>query len=336
MTVTVFFEHGQVVGMQPAPKTSCYEERDLINNATLIVSDGVCYDLTDANSIHSIPVPDYLEVNDHPVSSDMGVTGYLDYVLRMHSGCLWNNGEYNLSISCLRQACLLMLYSPIAWQRKDYYRIVNSFISLGRFKKANEWKQWIEKNVPSSEDFLHDAFQRILDSCRELDTDLIEVDCNGPCCSVCARYRNRIYSLSGRDRRFPHFPKDFHFGCVLNEHPFIDGVMDPSFDCRNYVRHSNRPFVDDRTAEEKRAYADWQERLSSERDREHAADLNRIAFYWLKAAFPYDAPRSLSAFSKMRNTNSQKYQALAQKVEAAGYQIPNSLEEAAKWEDENN
>ena len=136
MPVTVFFEHGQVVGMQPAPKTSCYEERELINNATLIVSDGVLYDLTDANSIHSIPVPDYLEVNEHPVSSDMGVTGYLDYVLRMHSGCLWNNGEYNLSISCLRQACLLMLYSPIAWQRKDYYRIVNApfKVEVGAFK----------------------------------------------------------------------------------------------------------------------------------------------------------------------------------------------------------
>lgn len=335
MSVTVFYEHGQVVGMRPAPKDSYYEARELINDATMIVSDGVRYDLSDVNSIHSIPVPDYLVVNSHPVSSDMGVTGYLDYVLRMHAARLWNGGEYNLSISCLRQACLLMLYSPIAWQQKDYYRIVNSFVSLGRFKKAVEWKRWIETNVPSSDDLPHESFQRTLDSCSELDTDLVEVDCNGPCCSICAKYRNRIYSLSGRDRRFPRFPQDFHFGCVMNEGPFIDGVMEPSFDCRNYVRYSNRPFVDDRTLREKQAYADWQERLSSERNRERAADLNRIAYYWLKSAFPYDAPKSLSAFSKMRNTNSQKYQALVQKVEAAGYKIPGSLEEAAKWDKEN-
>lgn len=335
MSVTVFFEHGQVVGMRPAPSVSYRESREAINSATSIVSDGIPYDLTDPDSIHSIPVPDYLLPNPNAHIIELGVTGYLEYVLRMHAGLLWVDGEFSLSISCLRQACLLMLYSPIEWPKKDYYRIVNDLISLGRFKKANEWKRWIEKNVPSSNDLARESFERTLQSCKYLDTDLIEVFSSGPCCSVCAKYRNRIYSCSGRDRRFPRFPQDFHFGCVLSHSPFVDGVMEPSFKCRDYVQYSNRPFVDDRTQKDLQAYADWQDRVLQEHGYVQSADLNRIIYYWMKSAFPHDVPKSLSAFSRMRNANSPKYQALVQRFEAAGYKIPSSLEEAAKLDEEN-
>lgn len=333
MDVTVHFEHGQVTKMVPPPLGSYYDSRELINHATHIVSDGIKYDLSDPNSIHAIQVPEYLDINSNPVSSELGATGYLEYVLRMHSGFLWNKGEYNLSVTCLRQACLLMLYSPLGWQKKDYYRIVNSFIELGRFKKAKEWKDWIEKHVPSEEDFALDAFRSILDSCKFLGTDLVEVGDLGACCAICAKYRKRIYSLSGADKRFPKFPKDFHFQCGLNISAFCDGISEPTFNCKNYVLYSRRPFRDDRTVEEKEHYTMRIEAIESAQAKACRADLNHIIYYWFKPKFPEDFPKTLSGFSRMRNSNSPKYQKLIQKIEAAGYEIPKSLEDVARWDE---
>lgn len=334
MAVTVYFEHGQVVKMLPTPSCSYYEARDQINRATFIVSDGIKHDLSDPISIHSIQIPEYLDINNNPISAELGATGYLEYVLRMHSGLLWNEGEYNLSISCLRQACLLMLYSPLIWKKKDYYRIVNSFIELGRFKKAKEWEDWIERHVPSVEDFALDAFRRTLDSCKFLGTDLVEVGDLNACCAICATYRKRIYSLSGADKRFPKFPKDFHFQCGLNISAFCDGISEPAFKCKNYVFYSKRPFVDDRTPEEKENYQDRLRMIAETQYGKRSADINRIIYYWFRPKFPNDFPKSLSGFSRMRNSNSEKYRKLIQKIEAAGYEIPKSLDDVARWDEE--
>lgn len=333
MEVTVYFEHGQVVKMIPPPQGSYYDSREQINNATRIVSDGIRHNLSDVSSIHSIQVPKYLDINSNSVSSELGATGYLEYVLRMHSGFLWNKGEYNLSLSCLRQACLLMLYSPLNWKKRDYYRIVNSFIELGRFKKAKEWDDWIEEYVPSEEDFIFNAFQRTLDSCKFLNTDLVEVGDLGCCCPICAKYRKRIFSLSGKDKRFPKFPRDFCFRCGLHISPFVHRVSEPVFKCKNYIIYSHRPFVDDRTPLEKKNYIERLESIEAAHIKEHAADLNRIIYYWFKPKFPKDIPKTLSGFSRMRNSNSPKYQKLMQKIETAGYEIPKSLADVARWDD---
>lgn len=334
MDTTVYFEQGQVVKMEPEPNCSYYEARGMINNAKNIVSDGVHYDLTDRDSIYSIAVPEYTYSHKNFHAQDLGVTGYLDYVLRMHSGLLWNQGEYILSLICLGKACQLMLYSTIGWQRKDYYRIVNWNIELGRFKKAQEWKDWIEKYTPNPMDVAVDSFNRTVNSCSFLRTDLVEVGDLGGLCKVCAKYRNRIYSLSGKTIKFPKFPKDFHYGCGLSIYPFIDGVSEPTFKCKNYILHSWRPFIDDRTPLEIENYKKRLELLSGWV--EPKPNLNHIIYYWFKPKFPNDFPKTVGGFSRMRNANSKSYQKLMEKVAAAGYKIPQSLEEVAKWDEENN
>ncbi len=334
MGVRVFFEQGQVVKMLPEPKTSYYEARELINQSTDIVSDGINYDLTDRDSIYSIAIPDYTHSHGNAHAKDLGVTGYLEYVLRMHSGWLWNNGDYALSNVCLGKACQLMLYSTIGWQRKDYYRIVNQNIELGHFKKANEWKEWIEKYTPNPMDQITSNYHSAISSCSYLETDLVEVGDLGGICSTCAKYRNRIYSISGKTRKFPRFPKNFHFECGLLVSPFIDGVSEPTFKCISYVLHSWRPFRDDRTAQEIENYKKRLELMSGWSEPE--PNLNHIIYYWFKPKFPNDFPKSLSGFSRMRNSNSENYQRLIKKIEQAGYKIPQSLEEVAQWDKENN
>ena len=286
MGVTVYYEHGQVVNILPEPNESYCQVRELINEATSIVSDGVPYDLTNRDSIYSIEIPKYTDTHQNHYAQDLGATGYLEYVLRMHAGILWRNGDYDLSLICLGKACQLMLYSPMIWQRKDYYRIVDENVELGRFKKAKEWKDWIEKYVPNSSDYAREAFYRTVQSCNQLGTDLVEVSDANYCCEICAKYRKRIYSLSGRSWKFPRFPKDFHFGCNLCVTAFVENIMEPSFKCLNYVLYSRRPFKDDRSIEEKERYEKWVEENRIAEEKHLVADLNHIIYYWFKPKFP--------------------------------------------------
>lgn len=331
MNTTVYYEMGQVVKMYPAPTQSYYEARGTINEATLIVSDGVPYDLTIESSIRSIKVPKYTTNHPNKNAAGMGATGYLEYVLRMHAGYLWTIGAYDLAISCLEKACQLMVHSTLGWERRDYFRIVDWCIEMGQFKRAWYWEKWIANHTEDPANYPMDAFERALNMCRNLHTDLVEVGECGACCATCAKYRNRIYSISGRSWKFPHFPDDFHFQCGLHIAPFIDKVSVPTFRCRNYVLYSRRPFRDDRTPEEKERYVGWVEKLENEQQRERRARLNRVIYYWFKPKFPNDFPKSLSAFSRMRNENSAKYQNLLHMIESAGYAVPQSLEDAARW-----
>lgn len=345
MGVTVFYTNGQVTKMSPEPRCSYYEVRELIDEATSIVSDGVHYDLTDINSICEIAVPNYTYSNGNHHSKDLGVTGFLDYVLRKHAGLLWNENKYDLSMACLRKACQLMLHSTVGWQRSDYYRIVNEYIELGYFKKAREWKAWIDRNTPllfnqeaGRESIGKERFKNALDSCKSIGTNLIEVTCNSACCEICAKYRNRIYRTSLKNMKYPPFPKDFHFGCGLGLWSFWEGVSEPSFDCKgkSYVSYSNRPFIDDRTPEERQAYQEWLERLEKSQFIEREPDLNHIIYHWFKPIFPNDFPKSVGGFSRMRNANSPKYQKLMQMVKDAGYWVPNSIEDVIAWDEANN
>lgn len=102
-TTTVYYAYGHVQKVLPPLLGSYYENRDIINAATFIVSDGVAYDLTDIQSIRSIKIPNYHIYAPNKVGEELGVTGCLDYVLRMRSGLYWREGNFDLSIACLEK-----------------------------------------------------------------------------------------------------------------------------------------------------------------------------------------------------------------------------------------
>lgn len=330
-TATVYYAYGHVLEVFPPPPGSYYENRDIINAATFIVSDGVAYDLTDKKSIYSIKVPNYHIYAPHKVGEELGVTGYLEYVLRMHSGLCWNSGEYDIAIACLEKATQLMKYSTMGWPKKEFYRIVNHLHDLGKFKKAKEWEEWIDKNIPTIEEIVSENVSK---SCEILDTDLVIVEdhCH-MCCEMCAKYRKRVYSTAGKDFRFPRFPKNLHLECGLSIHPFVYGVNEPSsFTCKDIIAYSNRPFEDDRTPEEIKRHNEMMEKRENEARKEREAKLSKIIYCKLRAVLPpEDCPKSISGFSRMRNANSKNYQALVKKAEAAGFKFPETLEEVAQW-----
>lgn len=344
-TTTVYYAYGHVLKVFSSPPGSYYENRDIINAATFIVSDGVAYDLTDKKSIYSIKVPNYHIYAPHKIGEELGATGYLEYVLRMHSGLCWNVGDYDIAIACLEKATQLMKYSTMGWPPKDFFRIVNELNDLGQFKKANKWKDWIERNVPGAlsalvpiatsvdlrEPLTAQERKKLSDECKYLETDLVEVGDSGVCCEVCAKYRNRIYTLTGKDPRFPKLPKDFHKSCGLSIHPYIWGVHEPTFSCSDPIAYSNRTFVDDRTEEEIDNRAEWLQKITKQPEVLRGPSLTRIIYYRLKKILPNDAPKSLSGFSRMRNANSKNYQALVKKAEAAGFVFPQTLEDVKNW-----
>lgn len=335
----VYFTNGHLSKIDPYPCGGYYENRDIANNALSIVSDGIVYDLTDVVSIHSIAIPNY----KLGVENGIGTTGFLEYVLRMRSGNYWNSCEYELSIACLEKATQLMKYSTMGWPVKDFFRIVNELNDLGEFKKAKKWQRWLEVNIPGAADAIalppdeaisaqfKLSFQERVKSCKEMGTDLIEVGDLGACCPVCAKYRKRVYSLSGGNKRFPKFPDDFHFGCGLSLFPYIENLSEPSFLCNNVVSYSNRPFIDDRSTEEIDNYSNRMGAILKQSEIIRSPSLTRIIYYQLKQLLPNDAPKSLSGFSRMRNSNSKNYQALVRKAEDAGFVFPKSLEEVASW-----
>lgn len=109
----IFFENGQIVRIYPEPIKSYYDSRELIYGETDIVSDGISYDLSNIESIKSIPVPNYIRENKNEHAKDLGVTGYLEYILRIDATIYWEKKEYDLSIACLAKATEATVYKGL-------------------------------------------------------------------------------------------------------------------------------------------------------------------------------------------------------------------------------
>lgn len=94
--------------------------------------------------------------------------------------------------------------------------------------------------------------EKLLNDCIELNTDLVEAGDVGSIVSAeDAKFRKRIYSVSGKDKRFPLYSDEIKKCVSILPFPFIEGVSRPKIcDEINLISFSNRPFVDDRSDEE--------------------------------------------------------------------------------------
>lgn len=333
MSVTVYYQNGSVYKVLPAPVGSYYDARGEIYAATDIVSDGVRYDLTDIKSINSIAVPEYRNVQDMN-DTGLGVTGKLEYVLRIHAGLCKERREYDLAIALLSRATKFMLYSDVGWQKKDFYRIADWHEELGNFELSDQWAEWIEIYAPSE----YVDVQRHLAEAESLGTDLVYTHWAGAQSGATAKYQGRVYSISGKDKRFPLLPDFMRQGNPIccphgafiyyGTRGLLDAIYYKGKDCPA-IKTSWRPFVDDRSPTEKANYLAYAKQVAKEKE-------NRIArrvYYRLKFILPDDAPKSLAAFSKMKNANTQKYQELVAKAAAAGFVFPKMTVDVVEPED---
>ena len=88
------------------------------------------------------------------------------------------------------------------------------------------------------------------------------------CCPLCSVYNGRIFSISGKDRRFPplvSLPNEIHDGkcdvcnCNYSLATWFEGISTP--DINTVIQQSNAPLVDKRTPEQIASFEEKQEKI---------------------------------------------------------------------------
>lgn len=124
-------------------------------------------------------------------------------------------------------------------------------LTINTIKKAHDSVQAVSKTITTRTDErtkIDDNFAITLKHCKKLHTDLVECPKNKTSCPICSKYQDRVYSISGKDKRFPKLPKEvfiyggFHEGCSHCFYPFTFGVSKMASGKKDVIKWSNRPF----------------------------------------------------------------------------------------------
>lgn len=263
------------------------------------------YKMDTLEEIESIPVPtEKFEYN-------CDFTESIEYVLQRKATKFKKAGNMECAIACLKKSNEIMPFAPMMYTMNDYERLEKYLKIAGRFEEA----QSVEKeNVLLREDDELTGKSYILNNAKLLGTDLLEADYFEPASDTEAMYRGRIFCISGKDRRFPVLPEDI-WETRLSLSPFIYGVSEPLYCSKSQlISFSNRPFVDDRSAAEKTAF----DEILTETLRKAK---NEKEYYWILENLPDIAPKSLSGYSRMKNSNSKNFQKLQKAAKEKGYEI---------------
>lgn len=286
---------------------------NIVYPADLYIIDGKRYDLTKLDDIKQIP-------NEYPSSNQSVASPVFDiaYILKMGAGHLHNIGLSENSNECLRKVI-------------DIYANTNDYYSLKRTLKELQFQQLKDGDIDSADrdvqfitrkyNHLIDntqiqlkLFNKILADAKSLDTDLLILDSNFGCCGECSKYQGRVYSISGNSTNYPKLP-DFvfkygaiHPGCRHIFFPFLEEYSSNNYDPlatskEKNIQRSNRPFIDERTPEQKAAYEKYIQQIQQE----EKSNIRQINYYKIKKLFPDKAPKSYSAFAKMEVNNTDEY-----------------------------
>lgn len=142
--------------------------------------------------------------------------------------------------------------------------------------------------------------------------DLMMMTEHYPTCEACAALQGRVYSISGRDKRFPPLSRAFPSG-YRNVHPncrhvmtyWIEEMQSPE-EIRAALARSNAPFTDNRSDEEIALYSKQQ--ADSRRMR---ADRSQFERY--RQRLGEDAPKSFHTFRRIKNADGQKWKEMQEK-----------------------
>lgn len=328
---TIYFKNGKMYRVYPTDKESWYDARYLI-------SDGVLYDLEKASDIRRIPIPNFDKQDI--MMERYGVTGSLDYVLRMKAGSFYNRGEAILCSVCLWKSTEMMFATDM-WKPEDYDRLINWQNELGLFDEAKKAEKFLNSHTAYTQNTFDRCAQQlkeaIFQKSKEFGTDLVVFhDYGHGCCEKCAPLRGRVYSISGKSKVFPALPRyvkehgNFHSGCrcsmslffEYDETIYFQGV---SVDA---IKASNRPWIDDRSTEEIESYKTAAKRIeqaNEQRKWQHEFSLrkgqNRLEFIAIQKLLPDMAPKSLTGYTRMKNAHSKNFLKLADIANQKGITI---------------
>lgn len=322
---TIYFKNGEMYKVYPTDKESWYDARYL-------VSDGVKYDLESSKDLNRIPIPTFTNID---IMHGYGITGSLEYVLRMKAGNLRRKGLLEESNSILERIHLFMGAADNGYQEKDFLIYSHLLLKEGHFEESAKYKAIVQSYLKtlrvchnSFYNRAKDVMDKLLSDCRKYNTDYISMSAHLACCEECNKLQGRVYSISGKSKIFPKLPDviretgKVHNGCAHSFSVFFytgknDTIFDKNGNDVNAIKSSQRPFKDDRTAEEKKNYLEHLEQLQKEKQK----DLDEIEYYHIFYELPEIAPKSFGRYRRMKNAQTPNFLKLKEQAIKHGISI---------------
>lgn len=262
------------------------------------------YDLDSIEGIQAIEIPKYKKLKGvgTPVNN-------IEYILQRKATEYMKLGESELALACLRKSNEIFPHSNFMWSQNDYLRLVEYLKKIRRFEEAREEQKKIDQMFIEDDQsglFLELAIR----DAKSAGSDLIITGENDCLCSECALFTRRIYSISGRDRRFPKIPerlfgkRDGHEYCINDYYSYFYPESIPTWKYKgDLLSWCLRPYSDERTNKQKAVYKD---RVRS--GEQEILDRNNYDLIWEK--LPDIAPKSFGGFMRMKNQKTTNYEKL--------------------------
>lgn len=355
---TLYFKNGQlykIVGDQG----NWYDPK-------YIVSDRKRFDVSNAKDICRIPIPKFEVTDVMSGYGTTGMLDYI--LRMKAGNCFNRNEKELCSALLWKSTELMFANKHCDWREEHFKRIITWHIQMGMAEDAEEArrylaahgissvstaefrsrktsllslqeryekyeKEYIRKYLENNDNRFDGFAQSIRDAvfkdAKRHNFDLVRFDDYGSgCCAECAKLTGRVYSISGKSKKFPHLPDhakkygNFHSGCRCMMSPYFDyGTINYKGKDVDAARASNRPFTDDRTPGEKDLYEQYRNRLVENAKIEAAREWAREEYQTLLKALPNDAPKSFSAYVRMKNGNTTGFQKLRTKAVEIGIEI---------------
>lgn len=293
------YRNGELIKISGISDEHIYEERQYAYSAKIFISDEVIYNLDNIKSIKSLEIPQFIK------NGDLNFTTDLSYILKMQA-CSEKRDSF--VVPMILKVFNLMKASPINWLRRDYMQLVEQLWKSGKIIQADELEKTVNKRFGIFDNYqiYKHKFKSTLKTAEEMGTDLLVSSSHTDTCEECSILQNRIYSISGKSKKYPALPKqvfkygNFHQGCRHSFYPFIDGVSiftiqkDGSLINVDPVEYSNRPYIDTRTAEEIERYKKYCSKKKNDIDFENL----KREYYHKKYEDYTSVPKTFSLYIK--------------------------------------
>lgn len=279
-----------------------------------ILESGVIYDLQTVNGISDI---------QDSLNQTVAIDGYecqIEYYLQRIATDYKKQNKTELAIACLKKSNNIMSLRTDYYKKDTFLRLPEYLKQIQNFGDARIEEKRIEELFSQKTPGILSA-QRAIELAKQPDINLVHIVRERRICENCAKYHDRIYAVNERDSRFPNYDIFLDYitkrtcQCYISSFPFSYGIsIMTGLGEDNPVEYSNRPFEDDRSAQEKLAY---DENLKTElEDKKNHADYD-----WIRENLSELAPKSINGYTRMKNSNSDNFKRLKLKASEMGYTI---------------
>jgi hypothetical protein len=114
-----------------------------------------------------------------------------------------------------------------------------------------------------------------INECKEFDVDLVQISTHYPTCEICAPLQGKVFSISGKDKRYPKLTDEyrppFHPNCRHVLTPYVREFDDNAEETQRY---SNTSLTKDpRSEAEKQAYKEMRDAVTIATNRKRAREV---------------------------------------------------------------